>query len=737
MKCRFVKAVYQNKESGYCVFVYRTDEPGVPEEARNTYYKGKGTYFTAIGSYLPDSDATETELKGKWIRNSRFGMQFQVESYEEFLPRSEEGIRAYLSSGMVKGIGPKTAELIVARFGARTFEVLEKYPDSLLEIKGITEKKLDVIRESYQASHALRDLAVYLAPFHITSRKLQKIYEEYGSASLKVVKTNPYTLCRINGFGFLTVDEIARANRAPLNDPLRIEGGIRYCMEQEAQAGNLYQDREIFGEKVHEQLNSGLGQEAVTDAEISREIYRLVTEKVLCCEDGMLYPADHYKYECGAAKAIARLLVQASEVPAGIESLIRDAQKDLAIVLSPKQEEAVRKAFSHLVSITTGGPGTGKTTVEKVELYVNERLGGKNVLLTAPTGMASRRMAVSTGQSAFTMHSALGLTGDEDERAAPEEMLEADFIIADEFTMSDMRLSYMLFSRIRKGARLVIVGDVNQLPSVGPGSVFRELVMCGIIPVTVLDTVFRQAKGSRIPANAKKIQDNVTSLDYGEDFRFLPAADAKEAADKVAELYQDYVEKYGQDYAQVLTPYRKRGDAGVDAMNERLRELVNPKVNGAPEIKTGRNSFRVGDRIIHNKNKNTISNGDIGYVREIFKDEDGSDMARLEFSEGRIVEYNSEDLGMVEHAYATTVHKSQGSEYPVVILPWLSSFYMMLRRNILYTAITRAKEAVIIVGEKRAVIMAIHNTEFDRRNTQLGRRIAAEYYRLKQERKAS
>ena len=309
-------------------------------------------------------------------------------------------------------------------------------------------------------------------------------------------------------------------------------------------------------------------------------------------------------------------------------------------------------------------------------------------------------------------------------------MLEADFIIADEFTMSDMRLSHIFFAHIRKGSRLVLVGDVDQLPSVGPGNVFRELVQCGAIPVTVLDTIFRQADGSRIIANAKRMQENDAALDYGPGFTFIPAGSAAEAAEKVQELYRASVDTFGLDSVQVLTPYRKTGEASVNALNERLWEMVNPKEEGRPEIRSGKRTFRLGDRIIHNKNKDQVSNGDIGYIRRIYADEDGAELAELEFSDGRLVRYGSEELEMVEHAYATTVHKSQGSEYPMVILPWLPMFYKMLRRNILYTAVTRAGVQVAIIGSKRAVCTAVHNTECDRRNTRLGERVIKEYKRL-------
>lgn len=732
MRCRFVRKIFYNKDNGFCIFVYHTEDAGVPEAAKDARYKGEGIQFTATGTSLPDTEAAEADLQGKWVK-SKYGLQLQVESHEEILPQTKEGIKGYLSSGMIKGIGPRTAELIVEKFGTRTFDVLDHYPDSLLEIKGITRKKLDAILSSYQASHAMRDLAAYLTPFKVTPKKIQKIYEEFGNDALDIVKNQPFSLCKISGFGFLTVDEIAKANRGKPNDPMRISGCIHYCMELEMQEGHLYQDKQQFQKKVYEQLNAGYGREAVTEVEVYKVLYQMVKDRLLYYENGALYPAHMYGYECGAARKIATLLLAGQEEQADITFLLAEAQRELGISLSKKQEEGVRKAFSHPVSIITGGPGTGKTTVQRVLLYVHEKLGGGSVLLTAPTGRASRRMAESTGwQDAMTMHSALGLTSDEDSEET-EGMLEAELIIADEFTMSDMRLSHIFFAHIRAGSRLVLVGDVDQLPSVGPGNVFRELVQCGVIPVTVLDMVFRQAENSRIAANARRMQENNAALDYGAGFTFIAADSAKEAAEKTQEMYRVSVDAFGEDKVQVLTPYRKTGDASVNSLNERLWEMVNPKAEGKPEIRSGKRIFRLGDRIIHNKNKNQISNGDIGRITDIYLDEEGTELARLEFSDGRHVEYNSDELEMVEHAYATTVHKSQGSEYPMVILPWLPMFYKMLRRNIFYTAVTRAKVQVAIIGSKKAIYAAIHNTECDRRNTRLGERVIMEYNRLLEE----
>lgn len=535
MKSKFVKTVYE--KNGFCIYVYVTEAESVPQAARSNYYKGPGYEFTAIGNNLPANKLSEVDLHGDWEKNSH-GVQFKVDYFEEIRPQSVEGIESYLASGMVKGIGPKTAKLIVEKYGTRTFEILDDYPESLLEIKGITRKKLDKILSAYQDSHAVRDLAAYLTPFKVTPKKIRKIYEHFGNAALDVVKNQPFALCEISGFGFLTVDEIARANHCRPNEPLRIEGCIGYCMELEMQNGNLYADKQKFQKQVHEQLNRGYAEEVVTEVEVYKVMYQMVHDKALYYEDGALYSAKLYHFETQAAKDLATLLVQTYMPPAGLEDLITQAQKDLKLLLSDKQVEAVKKAFTNLVSIITGGPGTGKTTVQRVLLYISEKLGEEKILLTAPTGRASRRMAESTGKSdALTLHSALGLNNDEECEAA-DEMLSEDFIIADEFTMADMRLSYELFKHIEKGVRVVIVGDVDQLPSVGPGNVFRELVLCGVIPVTILDMVFRQGKDSRIAANAHKMQENDTNLDYGDDFIFCPADTAAEAADQGCGILQ-------------------------------------------------------------------------------------------------------------------------------------------------------------------------------------------------------
>lgn len=738
MRCRYVREIYRNEVNDYCVFIYQTEDSSVPLAARVSRNKEGEILFRAVGNGLLQIDGIEVELYGKWCKN-KHGIQLAVEKFDQILPQTIEGIKGYLASGMIKGIEPRTAELITDRFGVRTFEVLEKEPDKLLQIKGITEKKLKAILFSYRENYALRDLAAYLKPYKITDRKIQRIYEEFGRDSLNTVKNRPFSLCGISGFGFLTVDEIARANQCLPNDPMRIEGCVTYCMDLVMKDGHLYQEKEQFTDMVYHQLNAEFSAEVVQEREVNTVIYHMTQDGRLVVEQGAIYPVYNYRNETETAEIIAQILIdeeQKAVEEKELDRLITEAQKELGILLSPRQKEAVKMVFLNLLSIISGGPGTGKTTVEKVLLYVYHKTGGRNALLMAPTGRASRRMAESTGDlSACTMHNGLGLLGD-DEDFEPELMdLEADFIILDEQSMVDMRLASVFYRHIHKGTRIVLVGDVNQLPSVGPGNVFRELVLCGIVPLMVLDMVFRQGQNSRIASNAKLMQENNAMLEYGTDFVFRQAASDKEASELIRKIYLEAAEQEGIENVQILTPYRKRGSVSVNALNEQLREKINPEEIGKAQMKAGGKVFRTGDKIIQNKNKDGISNGDIGFIREIYLDEDGMEKAELEFGDGRIAEYGMEEMEMIDHSYATTIHKSQGSEYPIVIIPWIPMFYKMLKRNILYTGITRAQVRVYIVGSKRSIVQAVHSPQAVNRNTRLGERVIVRFYQLKSSKK--
>lgn len=744
MNCRYVKTIYQNKENGYCIFLYETEDNSVPEQVKSKQ-TGKSIRFTAIGNNLPDTDSIELNMQGNWVK-SKYGPQFKVDTYEEILPQTIEGITGYLSSGLIKGIGPKIAEQIVDKFGLRTFDVFDQYPDNLLQIKGITEQKSKRIMDSYHGSHAIRDLAAYLTPFHVTPNKIQKIYEHFGCEALETVKKQPFMLCQISGFGFLTVDEIARSNRCRLNDPMRIEGCVHYCMELIAQEGHLYQQKEEIQKKVWEQLNHGYSAEVVSEAEISRELYRLVKEKVLYFDDGALYPAKLYQYECETAKNLAKLLVQETEDMSQIDALIAEAQRELGILLAAKQMEAVRKAFCHLISIITGGPGTGKTTVQKVILYVNQKLGGDRVLLTAPTGRASRRMSESTGYpDAKTMHSAMGLNGDQDSEIIYEQFEEKS-ILADEFTMSDMWLSWAFFGHIKKGTRLVLIGDVNQLPSVGPGSVLKDIIRSGEFPVVELTKIFRQASQSDIVVNAHKINQGIPVVldNKSMDFFFLKRYDANVIISVVITLIQKKLPKFvdAQPYdIQVLTPMRK-GLLGVERLNGILQQYLNPPEKEKKEKEHGNGLFREGDKVMQIKNNYQIEwevrglygipvekgvgvfNGDTGILREI---NTFAETVTVEFDERKFVEYSFKQLDELELAYAITIHKAQGSEYPAVIIPLLGGPKMLMNRNLLYTAVTRARKCVTLVGDEKTFEEMENNRMEQSRYTTLDLRIKETY----------
>ncbi len=445
MRCKFVRSVFQNEESGYCVFVYHTmDEEEVPASARNTYYKGSGIQFSAVGSYLPAMDNVEVELYGKWI-NGKYGPQLSVENFLEILPQTKEGIIGYLSSGMIKGIGPSTAERIVEKFGLNTFEIMDKEPRRLLEVKGITHRKLESIVDEYQKSHVIRDLMSYLAVYKVSRKKVQKIHEKFGDTALDVVRNNPFQLCQIKGFGFLTVDEIARAGKCRLNDPLRIEGCISYCLELNMQEGHLFAERDKFIKTVHEQLNYGFSKEVATVEDISRSIYQMNEDEKIVLDNRSIYTYKKYEEEKETAETIAEILADDEEEKICVDLLLVEAQKELHIELSKKQIEAVRMVFSHKLSIIKGGPGTGKTTLEKVLLFINEKLDGGKVMLMAPTGRAARKMAESTGMDcASTIHKGLEL-GAEDSEYDPQLFpLETDFLILDEQSMVDMYLASVM-----------------------------------------------------------------------------------------------------------------------------------------------------------------------------------------------------------------------------------------------------------------------------------------------------
>lgn len=723
MRCKYIRKIFQNEENGYTVALFSTLDHEVPLSARDKFWADKKIIaFTAKGYDLPLTDEIEIEMEGEWETNSH-GTQYKVETFLEVVPRTREGILGYLSCGSLKGIGPKTAERIVNRFGRDTLEVMEKYPQELLKIQGISQKKLDRIVDSFGKNKVFRELMTFLSPFHVTPKKANMILQKFRDQSVEIIRKQPYILCSVKGFGFLTVDAIARQCCAATNDPMRISGCVSYVLrEAMKQNGHLYLEQEILVKDALKVLNKELNLQPVTETEILKVLYRLVMQDSIVVEENRVYITQQHQEEEDTASMIARKLHERIPVLT-IEKELEEAQEDLNITLSEQQKEAVRMVFANPISIITGGPGTGKTTVLKIILYIYQKKCGNEVKLMAPTGRAARRMAESTGSGdATTMHMALGLFGDGDYEALIDE-LSADFINVDEVSMVDMHLAYEFFYKVKAGARVLLVGDVHQLPSVGAGDVFRQLILCGKIPVTVLNLVYRQGKDSNIPINAQLINEGKTNLQWGDDFQMVECSGADAAAQIVKNIYLKEIQMYGMEQVQILSPYKVRSAAGVLELNRSLQDEVNPPVSGKRELHLGGEIFREGDRILQNKNTEFASNGDLGTLVQIAEDEDNNPLVQIVFTDGRRVKYEAEQVEMIEHANAITIHKSQGSECQVVIIPWLKAFYPMLKRNIFYTGITRAKQRVYIVGEWKAVCQAIHTDDTGTRKTMLAVKI--------------
>lgn len=556
-------------------------------------------------------------------------MQLQVEQWREIVPKTKSGVEGYLASGLIKGIGPATAAQIVSRFGVETLDILQNHPERLLEIKGITASKLEEIKTSYAESRILQDLMILLSPFKVTPKAALKIYQHFGPCSVDILKKSPFELCQISGFGFLRVDAIIQKNGGDLHDPMRVKGA-QFCALGDSRSGkgHLYLPADALKKAALRLLNAKIPVAGLRlhEPEVTEMLQTMILNGDVVSVKDNIYLPRVFEQEDSVAREIAKRLI-ARPVPELIGQALEQVKREIGLVLSPKQEAAVYAAFRHNLSIITGSPGTGKTTVLKTILEVYRRLHPKGeIVLMAPTGRASRRMAESTGfDKARTLHSGLGLGSEEDDanRSRKQEPLSADLIIVDEFSMVDMWLADKFFSRIKDGARVVLVGDPDQLPSVGAGNVFREMIDCGLIPVTVLDRIFRQSKESLIAYNAKFINEGNTKLYFGPDFVFMASDNQAEAAERIIARYCQEIAESGIDRVQILSPFRSEGAASSEQLNEAIREVVNPFRSAEEEIKIGVKVFRVNDRIMQTKNTAKVSNGDLGFIRYIKDDEDG------------------------------------------------------------------------------------------------------------------
>ena len=722
------KTIFYNPATKYCVISVKTSDRSIPEKARSAYrHRDHLIRFAAVGYELPRTEQISMILTGEW-KDGKNGCQLHVSECEEIVPQTKEGVQGYLASRLIKGVGEKTAEAIVDRFGVDALNILEKEPERLLEIKGITEAKLAGIKTSYLESRTLRDLMILLSPFKVTPAAATKIYDHFGAKSVDILRDNPFELCQVSGFGFKRVDAIVLKNNWPLNSPMRIQGAIYSALDTERnENGHLYLDTDELMKAAMTLLNDKipLPQMRVKPGEVEPVVQDMLLRGRLICSNGSYYQRFTFIQEDETAMKIAKIISE--PMPrADIRGTLDSVRKKLGVELSQRQTEAVYMAFRHNLSIITGSPGTGKTTVLKAVIEVFRQLNANGkLLLAAPTGRASRRMAESTGiDEAKTGHGGLGLLGEEGSfRRDRQEPLDADLIIVDETSMMDMWLARQFFLRVKEGAKVVLVGDADQLQSVGAGDVFRELIRCGLIPVTTLNEIFRQKKDSLIAYNAKKINEDDTDFYYGSDFHVCKCKTPEEAAAHIQSIYYEQIEQYGTERVQILSPFRSTGEAAVEPLNEVIREAVNPQREEIPDLKIGGMFFRVGDKVMQNKNSDKASNGDIGFIRGITRTEKNELKITISFSGDREVEYGLEQMEHMELAYATTVHKAQGSEFDVVIFPIIKSHARMLTRSLVYTAITRAKRKVILVGQIGMLFMAVHKNDTGKRNTQLGKRI--------------
>lgn len=737
------RTIFYNPANKYSIIRVKSTDQSIPAQARDAYrHRDNMIRFVAAGYELPRTDKVSMLLEGEW-QTGKHGVQLKVDKFEEIVPQTVDGVRGYLSSRLVKGVGPKIAQLIVDRFGADALNIIEHQPERLLEIKGITPGKLEDIQNSYAESRCLRDLMVLLLPFQITPTAAVKIYDHFGARAVEILQENPFELCQVSGFGFRRVDDIVLKNGMQFNSPKRIRGAIFAALDSQRQEqGHLFLPEDALKKCASRLLNEKqpIPQLHVKLAEIEPVLEELILYGELVNSGGNIYQNYAFALEDETAQKLAAIM-SAKQGSIDITEALDHIRKDLGISLSQQQCMAVYMAFCCNLSVITGSPGTGKTTVLQAIIRVFHHLypGGK-VLLAAPTGRASRRMAESTGcMEAKTLHSLLGLMGEDGFARDDQEPLDADMIIIDESSMIDMWLARQFFTRVRPGTRVVLVGDVDQLQSVGAGDVFRQMIDSCLMPVTILDQIFRQSKGSRIATNAKRINEGNIALDFGPDFRFFKSDTQEEAAQKICQIYLAMVQQYGVEQVQILSPYRVEGACATEQLNMVIRELVNPPQEDAVDLKVGNHFFRVGDKVMQRKNTGKVSNGDIGYIRKMARDDQGNLLVTIAFSGQRVVEYELEDMAQIELAYATTIHKAMGSEYGYVIMPVIRSHAHMLNRNILYTAVTRAKKELYIVGQKPALMMSIHKKVDGKRNTLLGERTAKymKVYAIRREKKAS
>ncbi len=726
------RITFYNPENGYTVLRLR------PEHQRGIHGLPKSSLSsdglaTVVGNLPEVSPGEFLQLRGQWDRHPKHGSQFKAEICEQTLPATIAGIQGYLGSGMIKGIGPRLAERIVGKFKEDTFEVIEKTPERLLEVPGIGMDRTGRITQAWEEQKQVKEIMVFLHGHGVSTNLAVKIYKTYGDKALETVQQNPYQLERdIYGVGFKTADRIARALGLPVDHPSRIEAGIVFALNEMINEGHVFVPKESLGGRAVELLEVSaeliapaldrLAQEDRIRADMvplnnkpSEKGKSAVSEAAGVYSSSVIYLTPLYFGERGVAERLKTLASALSPARAVNQTLFSDEH------LSNEQRSAIQMALTHPVSVLTGGPGTGKTTCLKALITALETQGMKYAL-ASPTGRAAKRLSEATGRSARTIHRLLEYSPIEGFKHNDENPLDLDFLVVDEASMLDLLLTNNLLKAVRPGTRVLFVGDVDQLPSVGAGDVLRDLIDSSVVPVTRLHTIFRQAANSKIITNAHLInQGKLPDFSKSEgDFFLFPADDAAAAADWILQIVTERIpQKFGFDPVhdiQVIAPIY-RGPAGVTILNDRLQEKLNPPANSKPERRLFGTVFRLGDKVMQTQNNydKDVYNGDIGFIRSI-------DLIEQTLSvnfDGKPVTFDWSEADELSLAYAVSVHKAQGSEFPVVVMPIVTQHYMMLQRNLLYTAVTRARKLCVLAGSLRAIGMAVRNNKVAQRFTAL------------------
>ena len=708
LRCVVERITYQNPQNGYTVLKCRVN--------------GCQDLVTLVGTMPEVHVGSVLRAGGYWKVDAKYGKQFEVKEAEETLPATVYGIEKYLGSGLVRGIGPKFASRIVKEFGSDTLNVIEDDPERLLQVPGIGKVRVERIRKSWQEQKEIRNIMLFLQSHNVSTGHATKIYKTYGNESIAVVQENPYRLADdIWGIGFRTADTIAEKLGFDREKPVRLRSGLLYTLNRLADTGHCYATRSQLLKTGEELLSvGGTLLSEVLDSMIRAE--DVITEPIPEGTEPAIYLPPFYHAERGTVRRLSEIAEAAPSVIVKTAGLAERISGKTGIEYDHLQMEAIRSAAVSKVFVLTGGPGTGKTTTTLGILTAFQSAGAR-ILLAAPTGRAAKRLAETTGMEAKTIHRLLEFKPPEGYQRNEEKPLDGDVLIVDECSMIDIMLMYSLLRAIPDHMTLICVGDVDQLPSVGAGNVLRDLIESDCFPVARLTKVFRQAQKSRIVTNAHRINaGQMPDLSNGRDtdFFFVEEEDPEKAAERISELVKTKLPRYYRTTPadiQVLTPMQ-RGAVGASNLNMILQQAVNPGDSG---LRRSGTLYREADKVmqIRNNYEKEVFNGDVGRILSI-------DLENRELSvlfDGRTVTYDATELDELTLAYATTIHKSQGSEYPVVVMPIMMTHYVMLQRNLLYTGVTRAKQALVLVGMAKAIRFAVRNVTVHRRNTMLKERL--------------